>query len=390
MLPAKSLLNFGTFLHILLQYSQGLQADTDDTTKTNTGRRGFPGMLECVNKLGDSSCTYYASLGYCDLRRGSMEQYCTRACNFCVDPPCHLSRYGCCFDQKTLAKGPNMLGCEDDCKDVIPKKMCIILKRNGRCYNQQIMKQCAVTCGYCRKCEDDDPNACKIAAKFGTCIFRKGQMANICRRSCQFCGKKDPCNKHFCPKESVCKVDKQLRPYCECHGNCQREDLYTGILCGRDGKEYKNLCALKKRNCGHAEKDQITVKKYGKCQDTSVLPSDKIVLCKKERKESSMCITWAAKGFCRKRPDAMRRLCPKACKLCAAQAAKQSCHYSKFGCCLDNKTTCLGTDYKGCPKSPACRDFSKVFCRRFVSICGANNHQERMRHYCPVSCNLCV
>ena len=66
----------------------------------------------------------------------------------------------------------------------------------------------------------------------------------------------------------MCKVDKQLKPYCECHGNCVREDLYTGTLCGRDGKEYKNLCALKKRNCGHAETDQITVKKYGKCQDS--------------------------------------------------------------------------------------------------------------------------
>lgn len=29
-----------------------------------------------------------------------------------VDPPCHLTRYGCCFDNKTIAKGPHMLGCD--------------------------------------------------------------------------------------------------------------------------------------------------------------------------------------------------------------------------------------------------------------------------------------
>ena len=82
-------------------------------------------------------------------------------------------------------------------------------------------------------------------------------------------GKKDPCTKFVCPKGSVCEVDENMSPYCKCDGKCSDGDHYTGILCGRNGVEYKNLCELKKRNCGHPEMDQITVKKYGRCQDQS-------------------------------------------------------------------------------------------------------------------------
>ena len=75
----------------------------------------------------------------------------------------------------------------------------------------------------------------------------------------------------MCPKGSVCQVGKNMKPFCKCDGNCKQGDYYTGVACGRDGIEYKNLCELKQRNCGHPEIDQITIKNYGKCQQNGEL-----------------------------------------------------------------------------------------------------------------------
>lgn len=384
---SKYLKNSIVFIIVVAVFS-----NADGESLKYQGRRSSrsPG-LDCFNKLGDKTCNYLTSQGYCNSRSRSMRIYCRRSCKICVDPPCHLSRYGCCFDNKTLAKGPHMLGCNDDCKDRKDKQFCMSLKRNGECYkdHEATRMQCPVTCGYCRPCEDLDTTACQLALMYGGCSARKGKMANICRKTCNICGKNDPCIKFMCPKGSVCEVDENMKPFCKCHGNCKPGDYYTGITCGRDGVEYKNLCELKKRNCGHPEIDQITVKKYGKCQD-NIAASYRQTLCKKVKEESAICRSWVAKGYCTSHQTYMVKLCPRSCNNCAAQAAKPSCHYTKFGCCLDNKTKCLGTDYKGCPKFPACKDFSKVFCRRFTPLCGVNKYQTRMAHYCGKSCNVCM
>eukprot|EP00795_Rhopilema_esculentum_P015410 gene15410-6650_t len=308
--------------------------------------------LECANRLDERSCNYLANNGYCNLRRESMELYCRRACKMCTDPPCHISKYGCCFDNTTLARGPNMLGCNDDCKDHLGKSYCTNLKRSGKCYedHEKAIRECAVTCGYCRPCEDEDPVGCMFAAKYNGCSLKRGEMTNICRKSCDACGKKDPCFEFSCPKGSVCMVDENMRPFCKCHGHCHPGDHYTGILCGRDGKEYKNICELKKVNCGHHSLSRITVKNFGKCQSRGFAASDKRQLCSK--KEPVLCRNWAARGYCKTRLQILRKMCPVSCHVCAAQASKPSCHYTKFGCCLDNKTPCKGTDYKGCPKFP--------------------------------------
>ena len=46
-----------------------------------------------------------------------------------------------------------MLYFVDDCKDHGDKTFCMSLKRNGECYKdyEDARRQCAVTCGYCRK-----------------------------------------------------------------------------------------------------------------------------------------------------------------------------------------------------------------------------------------------
>lgn len=352
-------------------------------------------FLECDNKLGKASCKYFAQLGLCDLRRSSMEKHCARACGFCTDPPCNLTRHGCCLDGKTTATGPHMQGCKDDCRDMLDRSVCKVMKRNGDCLKvkagRDIRRKCAVTCGFCRPCVDDS-HECYYAAMYGGCKEKLALMANTCRKTCNLCGTKDPCSNHMCPKHSICQVQNDGKPYCQCDGRCHKGDVFTGVVCGRDGNEYSNLCELKKRNCGHPSIEPITVKRFGKCEDHAAAllqPSDRQSLCKEDRKESSFCVSWAAAGFCATRKRSMQRICPKACNFCAVQAAKPACHYSKHGCCLDNKTTCLDNNYKGCPKYPLCEDSSELFCKRFVAVCGAQKHKSSMKNYCPKTCALC-
>ena len=69
----------------------------------------------------------------------------------------------------------------------------------------------------------------------------------------------------MCPKNSICQVKNDGKPYCQCDGKCHKGDLFTGVVCGRDGHEYSSLCALKEINCGNVE--PVTVKRFGKCED---------------------------------------------------------------------------------------------------------------------------
>ena len=38
-------------------------------------------------------------------------------------------------------------------------------------------------------CEDEDPVGCMFAAKYDGCSLKRGEMTNICRKSCDACGK---------------------------------------------------------------------------------------------------------------------------------------------------------------------------------------------------------
>lgn len=346
--------------------------------------------LECINRLDTRSCDYLMRLGACNTRPRSMKDHCSRSCGFCVDPPCHLSRYGCCFDGKTLATGPHMQGCIEDCKDTYAKSVCRILKKSGKCYTpgSRIKRQCAVTCGYCRPCIDDEPYTCSLALTNNRCSTRDGGFLDICRSTCKMCGKNDPCHDHECPEHSVCRIGDQGTPYCECDGNCKPGDHFTGTVCGRDGNEYKNLCHLKMRNCGNKTSSVVTVKNYGPC-NRGVAFSDKRRVCSKKQPDSGLCRSWMEEGYCKTRKKAMQLICPKVCNFCALQSPKASCNYMKHGCCLDKKTPCMDAKYKGCPKKPACKDFSKSFCNRFVAVCGTASHRQTMQNYCPKACHLC-
>ncbi len=63
----------------------------------------------------------------------------------------------------------------------------------------------------------------------------------------------------------MCTVGSDRKPVCHCDGNCHKGDLLTGVVCGRDGVQYKNLCELKRRNCGHPTVAPVTVNRFGNC-----------------------------------------------------------------------------------------------------------------------------
>lgn len=46
-------------------------------------RRSRAPVLECVDKLDDRTCRYLTSIGFCSLRRSSMEVYCKKSCRIC-------------------------------------------------------------------------------------------------------------------------------------------------------------------------------------------------------------------------------------------------------------------------------------------------------------------
>eukprot|EP00794_Sanderia_malayensis_P014284 gene14284-15771_t len=312
---------------------------------------------ECVNQLDDRSCDYFATYGFCATRKGLMEKNCRKACNLCVKVDCSKTRYGCCLDGKTAANGPHMQGCKDDCRDVLGRKICKALKRQEEClkpHRVDFMKHnCAITCGYCRPCIDKDPFDCQIAARYGGCSVNLALITERCRKSCNFCGSKDPCYNHACPKHSVCKVRNDGKPVCECHGRCHKGDHFTGVVCGRDGVEYKNLCQLKKRNCNHPTIKPVTVHRFGACQTSGWTPDVKNKVCTSKKADPSLCKKWTAVGYCKTRKRSMRTICPKSCNFCRTSTAPEPvCHHSKYGCCLDNRTPCKDTHYKGCPKYP--------------------------------------
>ena len=80
-------------------------------------------------------------------------------------------------------------------------------------------------------------------------------------------GTNDPCTNFSCPSSRKCTVDREGKLFCACHKDCKWGDHYTGQVCGRDGKSYKNLCRLKQTLCKKSL--VVTVKHFGKCQQYS-------------------------------------------------------------------------------------------------------------------------
>ena len=66
-----------------------------------------------------------------------------------------------------------------------------------------------------------------------------------------------------CGKGMKCILRKQ-RPACVCSPSCSRKKRQMGEVCGSDGKTYKHICRLLKRQC--RKNKQLTVEYFGKCQ----------------------------------------------------------------------------------------------------------------------------
>eukprot|EP00112_Aurelia_sp_Birch-Aquarium-sp1_P020215 Seg516.2 transcript_id=Seg516.2/GoldUCD/mRNA.D3Y31 product="hypothetical protein" protein_id=Seg516.2/GoldUCD/D3Y31 len=103
------------------------------------------------------------------------------------EAPCQIfhSPFGCCWDNRTIARGPNGEGCKV-CKDV-NKKWCNWYNALQLCGSPRINVKCPVTCGVpcARKCKDDDglEKMCQFLKKGGSCKYVKRE----CRKTCGIC-----------------------------------------------------------------------------------------------------------------------------------------------------------------------------------------------------------
>lgn len=76
----------------------------------------------------------------------------------------------------------------------------------------------------------------------------------------------DPCLDKECPFGARCVASMDGRTaQCECPSKCPNYGDHTGsrAVCGSDGKDYRNLCELRRSACQQNMK--ITVKFQGKC-----------------------------------------------------------------------------------------------------------------------------
>ncbi|XP_032239196.1 uncharacterized protein LOC116619011 isoform X2 [Nematostella vectensis] len=95
-------------------------------------------------------CELWEKLGYCQFAKHIMKRFCRKTCGFCKAPAplkCHSSKYGCCWDKRTEALGPNGKGCPY-CYDVYPHSCgqfddyCHKRGRNGRFIRYHCFKRC--------------------------------------------------------------------------------------------------------------------------------------------------------------------------------------------------------------------------------------------------------
>uniref|UniRef100_A0A7M5WVL7 Uncharacterized protein n=1 Tax=Clytia hemisphaerica TaxID=252671 RepID=A0A7M5WVL7_9CNID len=231
---------------------------------------------------------------------------------FC-DVKCRSTRYGCCHDGKTPAKGPYFQGCKEPCQDERSSYFCQSIVRAGFCGKprfKQFSNLCLNSCRMCRPCEDSASTECPFFARRGRCDTDKSKTYNRCRKSCHVCGVKDPCQGFICTKPNTrCRVDHLGVPYCGCRVHCDPGDHFTGTVCGRDGKEYKNKCRLLHSNC---EIPNIAkIQNYGKC------PSLNIKEPCIDQRSRYFCQSIARAGFCNKRHlQKTVDMCKHSCKKC--------------------------------------------------------------------------
>lgn len=114
---------------------------------------------------------------------------CKDTCGLCrahsPEIDCHVTEHGCCWDNKTAARGPNQMGCPA-CRDKYSQ--CRLFA--GDCKMVNIKRFCPVTCGVkCVSCSDDKHQAhvCPLYKQYGFCKSSPDIMGRICKRTCEFC-----------------------------------------------------------------------------------------------------------------------------------------------------------------------------------------------------------
>ena len=119
-----------------------------------------------------------------------VQHKCKETCGKCrahmAPIDCSKTSWGCCWDNVTVAEGPNYKGCalcEDkysECKHFV-----------DQCpYRHDLRLMCPVTCQVgCKQCLDNPYQAdvCILYKKYNFCTISPDLMQKMCARTCGFC-----------------------------------------------------------------------------------------------------------------------------------------------------------------------------------------------------------
>lgn len=114
---------------------------------------------------------------------------CKDTCGYCraqaAPVDCKITKHGCCWDNRTIAKGPHNKGCPA-CVDKFSE--CKLY--SSQCSKQQFQLMCPVTCGIkCSQCIDNQYQAkiCPLYKRYGFCKLSPDLMEKMCSKTCGFC-----------------------------------------------------------------------------------------------------------------------------------------------------------------------------------------------------------
>lgn len=203
------------------------------------------------------------------------EKYCQETCQLCKPPAkeeCYFSsgeksKYGCCWDGRTPARGPNNQGCPV-CENFKGGSYCHMYNRFcfDTDYAMRLRDECPMTCGYCKKalspcydesgkeiicegrCYDIAPEAlCKKREKDGYCSQAdwKDFLKTNCARTCHFCGSPPPPTVALIKTPEAACSDKYGQNICELHkekGRCSIRKAWKTFM--------KKNCA---KTCGFCD-----------------------------------------------------------------------------------------------------------------------------------------
>lgn len=138
----------------------------------------------CVDEL--TGCSNLKAVCKLNIVRRKCQDTCG-VCRAAAPPDCKLTKYKCCWDNVTTAKGPNLKGCPP-CADKYDE--CKVFKKD--CDRPDIRTMCPVTCGIkCsdKQCADNKHQAlvCPMYKKYGFCKVSPDLMLQMCSKTCGFC-----------------------------------------------------------------------------------------------------------------------------------------------------------------------------------------------------------